>query len=351
MTRVVLIGHEASRTGAPLVLLEWGKWLRDAGHRVEFLMLRGGALVDDYRGVAPTRVLPRALTHPKARTALHLWLRTRYASFDLAWANTISVGGVAAGLAAVVPVVTHVHELPYVVRTVVRPRDLASALDATSAWVAVSPGVQSMLEGLGVPAQSITVVSGMTRLAGSPFSGSPRPSVGASGTMDWRKGADAFLQVAQRLRGDALEFLWMGGNELDRGYQGALHDIERMGLENVRLLGQVKDVVPFYSSIGVFLVTSREDPFPLVMLEAAASAVPIVAFCGGGGAAEFVEASGGGIAVPYLDLDAMAAAVRELMGDVELRRRCAEMAREHVQAHHRPDQVFPRLAEVLEGSR
>lgn len=348
MTRVLLVGHDASLTGAPLVLLEWGRWLRSAGHDVEFLMVRGGPLVDDYADVGPTRVIPLALLHRRAAPALRVWLQVRYRSVDLAWVNTISIGRVAAHIATFAPVVTHVHELSYVVQTYVHPDDLAGSLRTTSSWVAVSPGVEAMLKELGVPAEKITVVPGMTRLVGSGGPGGRGTAVGGSGTMDWRKGSDVFLQVARRLQAESVELVWMGGNPNDRGFKGVRHDIELMGLDNVRLLGQVKQVAPFYDSLGVFVVTSREDPFPLVMLEAAASGVPIVAFRGGGGTADFIEASGGGMVVPYLDLDAMAEAVRTLLAKPRLRQELGGNARRHVEQNHRPDEIFGRLAALVE---
>jgi hypothetical protein len=64
----------------------------------------------------------------------------------------------------------------------------------------------------------------------------------------------------------------------------------------------------------IFCLTSREDPFPLVMLEAAALGKPVVCFDRAGGASEFC-ALGGGLAVPYLDVEAMARTCGELLAD------------------------------------
>ena len=58
-------------------------------------------------------------------------------------------------------------------------------------------------------------------------------------------------------------------------------------------------------------LTSREDPCPLVNMEAMESGLPVVAFDGAGGAPEVLGDAG--VCVPYLDVAAMAAAVRELL--------------------------------------
>ena len=54
-----------------------------------------------------------------------------------------------------------------------------------------------------------------------------------------------------------------------------------------------------YAAMDVFALTSREDPFPLVMLEAGGHGLPTVCFAGAGGAEEFAgPAPGGGGADP-----------------------------------------------------
>ncbi len=56
--KVLFIGHDASRTGAPLLLLHFLKWLRqETRFEFELLLQRGGDLADEYRQVAPTRIL------------------------------------------------------------------------------------------------------------------------------------------------------------------------------------------------------------------------------------------------------------------------------------------------------
>jgi hypothetical protein len=97
----------------------------------------------------------------------------------------------------------------------------------------------------------------------------------------------------------------------------------------------------------LFCLVSREDPFPLVVLEAAALGKPTVCFQQAGGTPEFC-ALGGGIAVPYLDVDAMAAVLIELIeGESrrsELGQRAAQLAREQFDI----EVMGPRLMELIE---
>jgi len=83
----------------------------------------------------------------------------------------------------------------------------------------------------------------------------------------------------------------------------------------------------FFESLSLFLLPSREDSWPLVMLEAAAAGVPMVCFQRSGGAEIFV-ANGGGTAVPYLDVEAMAQAAVRYLSEPELMARDSGIARQ-----------------------
>jgi glycosyltransferase involved in cell wall biosynthesis len=74
----------------------------------------------------------------------------------------------------------------------------------------------------------------------------------------------------------------------------------------------------YMAAADVFVLTSREDPYPLVCLEAAALEKPIVCFEGGGGTPEFVEADCGFV-VPYLDIIGMADRVISLLDSPDCR--------------------------------
>ena len=56
-------------------------------------------------------------------------------------------------------------------------------------------------------------------------------------------------------------------------------------------------------------MTSREDPFPTVVLEALSVGLPVVAFDRSGGIPDMLRETGQGVVVPYGDVTAMAAAI------------------------------------------
>jgi glycosyltransferase involved in cell wall biosynthesis len=89
----------------------------------------------------------------------------------------------------------------------------------------------------------------------------------------------------------------------------------------------------YFRASDIFSLTSREDPFPLVNLEAMSYGLPIVAFREAGGAQEALLPDAG-IVVPYLDTTAMAEAIVSLIRDESLRQRLGRKAAEKCKTHY-----------------
>ena len=104
----------------------------------------------------------------------------------------------------------------------------------------------------------------------------------------------------------------------------------------------------YFSAMDIFALTSREDPFPLVMLEASATGLPLVCFEASGGGPEFAEADAGLLA-PYLDVAAFANRVLSLSADPEARRAIGGAARRKVAERYTIDQQAPKLRDLIVG--
>jgi glycosyltransferase involved in cell wall biosynthesis len=164
--------------------------------------------------------------------------------------------------------------------------------------------------------------------------------IGAIGQIGWRKGTDLFIQVAdhvhRQLPSVPLRFVWLGsGQEL--AMKPYHHDVAAYGLEDVvSFVGEVGDVPAWIGLFDMFCLTSREDPFPLVCLEAGALGVPVISFANGG-MAELAVADGPDdpllTIVDYADVEAMAAAVVDRITDPDLRRRDGERLQRHLLDH------------------
>jgi glycosyltransferase involved in cell wall biosynthesis len=143
-------------------------------------------------------------------------------------------------------------------------------------------------------------------------------------------------------------FVWVGLPT------GPLHndltlDVAKAGLtDRVRFVAPTPDVLRYMARFDLFLLCSREDPYPLVMLEAGLSGVPVVCFDGAGGAAELVEADGG-VVVPYLDLLSMAQALQSLIDDPDRRNRLGQALRHKIQQRHSLQQSTDQFLALIAG--
>ncbi len=369
---VLFVGHDAARTGAPLLLLSFIRWLtRHSNLRVALLLRHGGELVPEFASVCTTEVLPTwqpGVGHWMDRWRRRKRLEELSSGSSLIYANTITNGQLIRALAINGrPIVTHVHELANTIQAH-GPENLADVLAHTHRYVACAGAVRDSLVAYGVAPPQIEVihefvdvpavtpedlaaarVSVRARLGLSPAT----PLVGGSGTTDSRKAPDLFVQVAEafmaRWPEQDAHFLWVGGAPPGSpGHNALMREVTERGLSGrVHFIGAVNTPLEYFKALDVFALVSREDPFPLVCLEAAAYGVPTVCFSGAGGMPEFVEPDAGR-AVPYLDTTAMADQIGLWLTNADVRNRAGAAAASQMRAHHTVESAAPRLLQVIE---
>lgn len=147
------------------------------------------------------------------------------------------------------------------------------------------------------------------------------------GTMDIRKGTDMFVDIAKLFLEQSpperpVYFLWHGAPEKEFRY--AQDFVQRHDLQDkVRLMTSTPDIEQVFMGGDLFLLSARADPFPCVIHEAMACGLPVVAFRNGGGAPELIGEDCGTI-VEMGDLKAAATAIRTYVETPEL---CEEQGR------------------------
>jgi glycosyltransferase involved in cell wall biosynthesis len=118
--------------------------------------------------------------------------------------------------------------------------------------------------------------------------------------------------------------------------------------DSVQWTGEVANPLDYFACFDAFALVSREDPFPLVCLEAALLEKPVICFAGAGGAPELVEEDSGFV-VPYLDLNAMADKLLLLSENEELRRKMGACGAVKVRNRFSLDVMAPRLYHLIDG--
>ncbi len=383
--RVLAIGHDAYRAGAQIVFLHILRWLREHHDSdLTLTLLVDGELRADYEAVLPTTVLapapPGARTGPSAVGTIGKRLRRRGVppaprgldslglgpgSVDLVYANSVTSApfAVAAAAQAQCPVVCHVHELEMSIQRFTSAAKFRDASRAVDHFVAVSEAVRrNLVANHAIDESRISLVPECIVAPAAPDPrrvdriraelGIPAGAfvVGGSGTLDWRTGPDVFLLVARAMAARdhrrPVHFVWVGGEE--HHLPTVVYDRDRLGLaDRVHLVGVQADPTPWFALFDAFFLSSREDPFPLVCLEAAALGVPTVCFADAGGMPEFVQ-DDAGIVVGYLDLDAAADRLGSLVDNDETRATLGANAAIRVARQCTVDVVGPQVAEIID---
>jgi glycosyltransferase involved in cell wall biosynthesis len=346
---IVFVSHDAANAGAQRLLLTLIAWLRDKkGVRPKIVLRRGGPLVPEFYRLGPVFEMESSANWilDPGKDELVRFCK----SASLIYVNTVVPGEVVKELSELnVPIVTHVHELEHAIKRWCVNEDLQQLLELTDHFIAASPPVAKNLESAHnvVPARVTTIYSfiecdktdvhSLNKTAIRKEKQLPERGLilFGCGTTDWRKGPDLFIEVARQAEHMGLDgyyFFWIGG---DTGELKKLETrVRNLGLKNrVRFLGEFHDARSYFAAGDVFLLTSREDPFPLVCLEAADAGLPIVCFDKAGGMPDFVE-NDAGYVVPFEDTKAMAEKVVYLCANPEERVRLGATARYKVRARH-----------------
>lgn len=145
-----------------------------------------------------------------------------------------------------------------------------------------------------------------------------------AGRLDAEKGLDVLLEAFRDVPGE----LWIAGSGTED------ERLRRLAPERVRFLGALdRDALaPVYAEADVFVLPSRSEPWGMVLNEAAAAGLPLVATDGVGAADDLIEEGVNGFRVRAGDAGALAAALRRLAEDPALRQSAGRESRRIVEA-------------------
>lgn len=332
------------------------------------VLARGGALVPDYRGWGPVRVLDRRWA--PARRTEHLAplqaARDRlglrgWEAPEAVYVNTVApstlrlLGGIDRG----VTVIAHVHEMEAALHYGLEDEHRRHLFGRADHYVAASQAVADNLTGNhGVDPAGVVVHHEFVEPLAAPDLeerhrerrrlGLPEDAflVGGSGMLEWRKGPELFVRLAADLRARtdrALAFVWVGGADRGPLWAPLDHEAHHLGVADiVRFVGAQARPGDWFRLLDAFALTSREDAFPLSALEAASAGVPVATF-DTGGMVEFVGDGEAGAVVAYPDTAAFADVLAGLADDEVGRARLGEAAAARVRERHLTDVAAPAL--------
>jgi glycosyltransferase involved in cell wall biosynthesis len=369
--RVILICHDASRSGAPVLGWNIAKGLADR-YQIISVIMHGGPLESSFSEVSAAFVGPMTWEdwHPADMQRVAERLVLAYKPIYVI-ANSVETHILTPPLVALgVPAVALVHEFAAYTRPVTRMRDtfdwathvvFPAKVVAESAFRAF-PDVRtrndihmiaqgkSLLPGTGGGDQRHLESVPRLRLPGDEDA---FVMLGA-GSVEIRKGVDLFISaaaIAQRLRPDVkFRFVWIGHGfdaEKDTAYSVYLAEqiVQSNLVDSLVILQPVKNLDAIYAQADAFFMSSRLDPQPNVGIDAITRGIPTICFEGASGTAEVLGADDATrhLVVPHLDCHLAARALCELADSRDhldaLRADIARVGRESFNMRHYVDQI------------
>ncbi|HMC07047.1 MAG TPA: glycosyltransferase family 4 protein [Solirubrobacterales bacterium] len=331
--KALVVLHEEPLGGASMAVLRILPELEDRGWRIAFWAPNPSPLHRHLRALGhEVHGADRPLAHswrglrqppgPARRVLRAPGYLARFAATvrrlrpDVVHANSLlSTWEAVTARAAGARVVLYVHEM------------LGSTPKATAAGCAARAGAHVVVAVSEACARSLARVGIDARVVpgGVPAPAEPASREGASqaigtiGTISRRKGSDLFVEAARRVRARDNEVgaEMIGSTEAPLEQEWIAGVLELAARAGVRHRASA-DVQAALASWDVFVLPSREDPFPSVVLEAMAAGVPVVA-AGVDGVPEQVGDEAG-LLVPAEDPGALADAVLDLLGSPSRRR-------------------------------
>lgn len=323
-SKILFVGHDANGAGAQIVLLNWLKAEANKGKKNYLLLEKGGELLDQYERYATVWVWRKGpnniektvkkipflkredrIDREPNRTEMEAMLKDfRREKFSLILGNTVASLSLLQQLQGMrIPFGAYVHELNFSLAMYASEKDLHFLAQKVSWVFGVSEQVcQLLVDKCKVPNERLLLLPPIVEISkhltdrGNQIReqlGIPKDAkvVLGCGLAEWRKGTDIFIRVARQVirKMPKVHFIWLGvGDNVFSAELQAEKDRwdER---EQVHLIPRKSDSKPYFEAMDMFFLSSREDPFPLVMLEAAYYEKPMIGFKGSGGISDFLQ--------------------------------------------------------------
>jgi len=334
---VLFISHEATRTGAPLIILDVAKQFAEQYDILPIQILcQGGDLEDEFKKIAPAYTLKFWQNDYLLKEEFSYLVKKIKAKFDI---QTVYINSVESR--QILPYINDAkfEKVNYLVH------EMGNYYHKND-WKNINKYSDNVI----FPAQMVkTLALGNSKFDEAKISvigqGLLKPEILKAdknqcriqirkelnieedaiiilgcGTPIARKGTDIFVLTAISMLNEmkkatkkAIYFIWLGDNTMTEYLTWVDRDVlQSQWSKNIRFIGERKDTIPYFVGSDVFFLTSRGDPFPCVVHESIAAKLPIVAFHNAGGFSEIINGEVGRL-VPYGDVLQAKKAINHLL--------------------------------------
>lgn len=328
--KIVLVGHDALPHGAQYLLLHLAQTLSsDFGFDVALVLLGKGLLKTEYQRWATVHDLSDVAHDGEAAETL---ARQLYAQGYRAALVNSTVSGLFlqtltdSGLRCV----ALIHELPGIIESYgLHKQAKAIAAKAAAVVFPASQVADSFLERTSIPEQRLHIrpqglyKHNAYRNRNNQARQLLRSELGLAetdkivlgvGYADYRKGVDLFTEIGLQVaaRHSDIYFVWLGHWDPDMETQIQQRLRDEPLADRFMFPGRRDDTDLFYAGADVFALTSREDPFPSVVMESLNVSVPVIGFSDIGGSENLLK-QGCGLLVEKENSSQFASAINDLL--------------------------------------
>lgn len=326
--RILFFTPYATRTGSEMMLLYILRHLDRDKYEAGLVSFADGELLKEVPADVPVFIGPGRYTLAQ-KLSFHLGFHpmerflnkvSRQFKADFWYVNTVMLGDVVeAAKKKSIPVVSHIHELSHML-AFVGIRDYEVIIQDSRQLIGCSEVVCDNLRASGgtnvrkllsfIDLNEIDPVPARVEALRREWGVQPGDFVWVmSGTTSERKGFDLLPDLAAALDDPTIHLVWVGKASPD----GLVYLTEKRCAQSkntkIHLVGAKKE--DYYNHLAAadgFMLTSRQEPLGLVMVEAAWLGKPIVAF-NSGGPSEFIVDKIGTV-IPGLDINKFAEAMQ-----------------------------------------
>ena len=349
---VLLVSHDLSLSGAPLLLASLAAELAALGVRLTLLSPKDGPVRATYAAAGiPIQIVPWvADSINDAGPLTHA-----IAGHDLVLANTIvATLGIHTATAFGKPSILWLHESQYGRDLAAEDADVRAALRSASLVLLPTRHLADLYQEFLPDGRFVVMPYGLdesTLPAQPPGIALPAGKVNVVnvGSLEPRKGQDflmdAILKLPQRTR-SSMEFHFLG-RTIDPGFVDALRE-KAAGLLNIHFVGEVDhaQIMAYLDAADVFVLSSRDEVLPVSMLEAMYHGMAIIA-TRAGGVAEAIEDGETGLLVDFGDGRTLTRSLQALAYDSDLRGRLGRNAAQTFQQRYTMRTFLDQFADLL----
>ncbi len=136
------------------------------------------------------------------------------------------------------------------------------------------------------------------------------------GRLDNQKGFELLIEVFSQIKKDDWKLIIVGDGQERNNLENL---IKKLQAQNIELIGKTKEIFKWYEKASIFVLSSKKEGFPNVLIEAMSCGCASIAFDCPYGPGEIIEDGVNGILVENQNQQRLKEAIERLINDKDLR--------------------------------